>query len=312
MSIFLNNSGDIILDAVLTDEGRRRLAKGDGTFKIVKFALGDDEINYKNYDLTASSALKDQDIMSTPVLEAFTNNAASLKNKLITIADKNLLFLPVLKLNQIAGVGRIVASQGNFSGGYIIPVETSQTSKTTYNNLTGSSPNQPIDGVLRSTVDFIAVDQGIDSSTLSKLVSMKDAASGFSSLYETEYNIIIDSRLGIIQAKNSGVELQGKSIDDDGMAIYSVREGNTEYVNAIPVANDQQSNNVILGNQGSRLQFNIVPTAAAISTNNLFNSLGFSVALNSQTFTAIRTSVKVVGRTTGYTLDIPVIFVKKA
>jgi hypothetical protein len=183
MSIFLNNSGDIILDAVLTDEGRRRLAKGDGTFKIVKFALGDDEINYKNYDLTASSALKDQDIMSTPVLEAFTNNAASLKNKLITIADKNLLFLPVLKLNQITGVGRIVASEGNFSGGYIIPVETSQTSTTTYSNLTSS--DQPIDGVLRSTVDFIAVDQGIDSSTLSKLVSMKDAASGFSSLYET-------------------------------------------------------------------------------------------------------------------------------
>ena len=310
MSIFLNNSGDIILDAVLTDEGRRRLAKGDGTFKIVKFALGDDEINYKNYDLTASSALKDQDIMSTPVLEAFTNNAASLKNKLITIADKNLLFLPVLKLNQIAGVGRIVASQGNFSGGYIIPVETSQTSTTTYNNLTSS--NQPINGVLRSTVDFIAVDQGIDSSTLSKLVSMKDAASGFSSLYETEYNIIIDSRLGIVQAKNSGVELQGKSIDDDGMAIYSVREGNTEFVNAISVAAGQELNNVILGNQGSRLQFNIVPTAAAISTNNLFNSLGFSVTLNSQPFTAIRTSVKVVGRTTGYTLDIPVIFVKKA
>ena len=27
---FLDNSGDIILDAVLTDEGRRRLAMGDG------------------------------------------------------------------------------------------------------------------------------------------------------------------------------------------------------------------------------------------------------------------------------------------
>ena len=41
---FLDNSGDIILDAVLTDTGRFRLAKGDGTFKIAKFALGDDEI----------------------------------------------------------------------------------------------------------------------------------------------------------------------------------------------------------------------------------------------------------------------------
>ena len=46
---FLDNSGDIILDAVLTDTGRMRLAKGDGSFKIVKFALGDDEINYELY-----------------------------------------------------------------------------------------------------------------------------------------------------------------------------------------------------------------------------------------------------------------------
>ena len=48
---FLDNSGDIILDAVLTDAGRHRLAKGDGSFKIDRFALGDDEINYKLYNL---------------------------------------------------------------------------------------------------------------------------------------------------------------------------------------------------------------------------------------------------------------------
>ena len=45
---FLDNSGDIILDAVLTDIGRRRMANGD--FSITKFALGDDEINYGLYD----------------------------------------------------------------------------------------------------------------------------------------------------------------------------------------------------------------------------------------------------------------------
>ena len=36
---FLDNSGDIILDAVLTDTGRMRMAKGDGTFKIAKYAF---------------------------------------------------------------------------------------------------------------------------------------------------------------------------------------------------------------------------------------------------------------------------------
>ena len=40
---FLDNSGDIILDAVLTDHGRKILSRGDGSFQITKFALGDEE-----------------------------------------------------------------------------------------------------------------------------------------------------------------------------------------------------------------------------------------------------------------------------
>ena len=52
---FLDNSGDIILDAVLTDHGRKLLAKGDGSFQITKFALGDEEINYGLYNATHSS-----------------------------------------------------------------------------------------------------------------------------------------------------------------------------------------------------------------------------------------------------------------
>ena len=54
---FLDNSGDIILDAVLTDAGRKRLARGDGTFKITKYAFGDDEINYGSYDPNAMLAV---------------------------------------------------------------------------------------------------------------------------------------------------------------------------------------------------------------------------------------------------------------
>ena len=45
---FLDNSGDIILDAVLTDLGRKRMSQGN--FRVAKFALGDDEINYKLYN----------------------------------------------------------------------------------------------------------------------------------------------------------------------------------------------------------------------------------------------------------------------
>ena len=92
---FLDNSGDIILDAVLTDTGRLRLAQGDGSFKITKFALGDDEINYGNYnkDHASGSAYYDLEILQTPVLEAFTNNTSMLKSKLVSINKNNLLFM---------------------------------------------------------------------------------------------------------------------------------------------------------------------------------------------------------------------------
>ena len=74
---FLDNSGDIILDAVLTDLGRKRLAEGN--FQITKFALGDDEIDYGLYDKNhpSGSAYYDLEILQTPVLEAFTNNMSS-------------------------------------------------------------------------------------------------------------------------------------------------------------------------------------------------------------------------------------------
>ena len=100
---FLDNSGDILLDAVLTDTGRKRMA--EGTFRITKFALADDEIDYSlyNYNDSRGSAYYDLDILSSPVLEAFTDNAAGLQSKLVSYGDTSLEYLPVMKLFENAG-----------------------------------------------------------------------------------------------------------------------------------------------------------------------------------------------------------------
>jgi hypothetical protein len=84
---FLDNSGDIILDAVLTDAGRQRMARGN--FKITKFALGDEEINYGIYNSShpSGSAFYDLEVMQTPILEAFTNNTSLMKSKLVRHAN---------------------------------------------------------------------------------------------------------------------------------------------------------------------------------------------------------------------------------
>ena len=112
---FLDNSGDIILDVVLTDHGRKEMSKGDGSFQITKFALGDEEINYSLYNKThpSGSSYYDLEILQTPILEAFTDNAASMKTQLQTYDNLELLFLPVMRLNQREDANSM-ASNGTF------------------------------------------------------------------------------------------------------------------------------------------------------------------------------------------------------
>ena len=94
----------------MTDTGRFRLAKGDGSFKIVKYAFADDEIDYSLYRNANSSqgahpsgsAYYDIQILQSPVLEAFTNNSSFLKSKLLSVGRTNILYLPVLAVAQAA------------------------------------------------------------------------------------------------------------------------------------------------------------------------------------------------------------------
>ena len=98
---FLDNSGDIILDAVLTDLGRKRMAEGN--FRITQFALGDDEIDYSLYnkDHPSGSAYFDLEILQTPVFEAFTRENSSINYGLLTLdGNTDLLYLPTMIMNQ--------------------------------------------------------------------------------------------------------------------------------------------------------------------------------------------------------------------
>ena len=67
---FLDHStNNIIVDAVLTDVGRRALAKNDGSFQIFQFALGDDEIDYNIIEQYGRAVGKEKIEKNTPVLE---------------------------------------------------------------------------------------------------------------------------------------------------------------------------------------------------------------------------------------------------
>mgnify|MGYP003346614492 CR=1 FL=1 len=291
---FLDNSGDIILDAVLTDTGRYRLAKGDGSFRVVKFALGDDEINYRLYDKNNSSgsAYYDLSILQTPVLEAFTDNAASLKSKLITISRNNLLFLPVLKLNEVFDPALSRYSNGAFL--VAVDKDTEDSLATTIGVIMGQTGN----GGSR-----IRVDQGLDTTEISPAIGID------SDLVETQYIVEMDNRLAKVAAK-SGNLARVSYVDDDNMASYFFSLGSdTEYVLENTVTESSPSQ-VISGPKGTIFEFTIRSSLDLNTSTFLFDQLGDTFVIGSKTFQYIDSNVRVMGATTGYKVDIPVRFVK--
>tara|TARA_R110000824_G_scaffold2936_6_gene13382 strand:- start:429 stop:1565 length:1137 start_codon:yes stop_codon:yes gene_type:complete len=257
---FLDNSGDIILDAVLTDTGRLRLAQGDGSFKISKFAIGDDEINYALYNKShaSGSAYYDLEVLQTPVLEAFTNNTSNLKTKLISVSRTNILYMPVLKLNNnkddnpkaqygtsmffqktppsVATNNTAIPLQDRF---YIAVDEDTYAMASRVRiaaaptvHVEPDAGNGFVTGLIKgyaggTIVDNghqIRVDQGLDTSTLPPELGLD------SDLQESAYIVELDYRLG--RVKPPSADLNGGDtptavnfIDDDNIASYYLTNG---------------------------------------------------------------------------------------
>jgi len=329
---FLDNSGDIILDAVLTDLGRERMARGDGSFKISKFAAGDDEIDYDKYDRNNSlgSAYYDLEILKTPILEAFTDNAGQQQSKLVTIARNDHLYLPIMKLvDGTIDSGDINSHNATLSDDNVFYVTTDLATSTVQGTGTGNKELYTRKGVIRGdgilttnkNTSVIVIDQGLNTTDLPQSTDLD------LDLKETQYIIEIDDRLGKIEnppTSKSNALLDVNFVDDDRIASYFVSLGtnsnfikNIEKPNAATGATTAVS--VILGPLGTRLLFAIRASTELRSSDALFNRLGSSkssLSLDgftySDTFKYIDTTVRVTGVTTGYRLDVPVRFIKKS
>ena len=317
---FLDNSGDIILDAVLTDTGRMRLARGDGSFKIAKFALGDDEINYElyrnaNHSLGAhpsGSAYYDLDILQSPVLEAFTNNTSFLKSKLITLSNTNLLYLPVLKLNEGDTKTKRNATANQALDKFVVTVDET-TSKFVPDGLREEGDPVGVMNGLTGEGVTVRVDQGLDTSDIDPSQTLD------SELYEPQYLIEIDNRFGRIANPDNPLQsLTPSFIDDDNIAAYYVTDATdgsfvTNNGNTLTTADSGQT---IAGPRGSMLAFKVLSSIELQRSNTLFTKVGVNdetwtdSASSAENVRYIDTTVRVTGLTTGYRLDIPVRFIK--
>lgn len=301
---FLDNSGDIILDAVLTDAGRARLARGDGSFQIAKFAFGDDEINYTLYNKNhpSGSAYYDLDILQSPVLEAFTNNVSSMKYKLLSITRTNLLYLPTLNLNNTglpsSGGGSLaVGSTTNASGSYFVSVD--QTTETQLAGVEGL-----IKGYDATTSANIRVDQGLDTNEISPLFTIDF------DLNETQYLLEVDNRLiKILDVDATPAAIS--FIDDDNIASYYASAG-SRFVNniGIPPAGDLQTGHVIEGPRGTTIAFRLQSSIDLTSSTYLFQLLGSTLYIGANQYYYIDTVVRITGVTTGSSIEVPIRIVK--
>lgn len=102
-----NSTNNIILDAVLTDYGRQALARNDGSFRIVKFSLGDDEIDYSLITKYGRTIGREKIEKNTPVFEAFTNQNIGLKYKMISV-PRPILYLPQLEITNNVNQGQVL------------------------------------------------------------------------------------------------------------------------------------------------------------------------------------------------------------
>ena len=139
MGFLQNDTNNIIIDGVLTDIGRQFIARNDGSFSIVKFAPGDDEVDYSLIQKFGRTIGKEKIEKNTPVFEALTNQALAQKYRLVSVSNPNLIRLPNLTLQ----------GEGVDVTGRLVAIGNTRTKRRTLNIFQNIIDEQTIDVELR-------------------------------------------------------------------------------------------------------------------------------------------------------------------
>lgn len=334
---FLDNSGDIILDAVLTDLGRQRMAAGN--FRISKFALGDEEINYRlfNGNHPSGSAFSDLEIMQTPILEAFTSDQSLMKSRLLSFSRNNILYLPILKINN--KTNNVACSASTDIPGFHLVADNRTLTNADTATANSALPNGFINGMVDSSAQttHICIDQGIDSSDGGFHIGEELDPE----LLETAFLVKVDHRLLRLQTYTGGNQyrtIQNQFVDDDAVATYYIVEGQEGSPILGPRSESLRDRHLITPSNPDNAQHaadfemfagplgNVLRITPRVSTSvqqspSLFTELGTSVPsspglanyrggnLGAHKF--IDTMINVTGLTTGYSIDVPIRIIKK-
>lgn len=222
MGFLQGDTNNIILDAVLTDQGRQFLSRNDGSFSVVKFALGDDEVDYSIIQKYGRTVGKEKIEKNTPIFEALTNGSLAQKYRCISISNPNLIRLPNITFtgegvdltNNILSIGNTTQKRRTITVSQDILNETSidvelrdQSFIVEMNNqflqVIGTAPDN-IDGQQKATY-IIARDAGETSLGGSKLTITIATKSITESQFQV-YGAAFNKNLITTYVKVSGVQ----------------------------------------------------------------------------------------------------------
>ena len=325
---FLDNSGDIILDAVLTETGRRRMAQGK--FKVTKFALSDDEINYSLYDKnhTSGSAYYDLEILQTPILEATTE--VNLYTGLLSLSNLNILYMPDLVLSE--KLTDAVTMKNN-----TIYVSTNSETQTAIDTGFGSGYNVLAGQTGGGSV--IMVESCINNADVDMTSANQDSYIVSTNMLDTSLSVSFNNNfitypLGIAStatfANNSDGSWAGSigtlssittvspSDRDDfssaaatmvQAAVYT-QAGSTvdpqTYVNSLGIVGSMTAINVAVD---SALTTTVGQTASTLWSN--FGSTGQSISGLAGTYSTIPTVLEIMADSSGASLSLPITLIKQ-
>ena len=325
---FLDNSGDIILDAVLTETGRKRMA--NGSFRIVKFALGDDEINYELYNKNhaSGSAYYDLEILQTPVFEASTGINSAINFGLLNITNNNLLYMPTIKRNEI-----VQLAAKTVSNVYHLAVSDGVTADAliaAYGGATGGG-NLKVLQAGKTDGASIILETGLDTSEIAGTRANKTNYIVSNGLRESSFGVSVDRRFisivygptGGTTFDNSGPSGESKvlvrlapftpSQNDQNLknnAIAKVSAVDNGVVKRLTDNKADTATSVIAGPRASMTALNFDTVLLTADDFTRYGKTAQSVAGAAGTYRYIDTTVKVIG-STGIIEQLPVRIIQK-
>lgn len=187
---FQDTAGGIVLDATLTDIGRKYMAQG--RFKVTKFALGDDEVDYSLGNRRDGEWKLNKDPSEYPTFEASYVDSSVIASGLMDFKRDDIVYLPEYRIVPSTIANAVQEYGGKDTIYFSVNEETTKKLKSAINVNTYLLENES------QVTNMLVYESGIESGSSPLLYGTQTTQERFIynfDLYDKYVFIYCDSRL---------------------------------------------------------------------------------------------------------------------